>query len=60
MKMTQEKREALFEEYSKRELGWMRAEQEACRQGNHQEAAACHRYRWDCLRVMQRLCENEK
>jgi hypothetical protein len=53
--MDMEKRDAIFEEYAKRELEWMRAEQEACRRGDHQEAAACHRYRWDCLRVMQRL-----
>jgi hypothetical protein len=55
--MLKEKREVLFKEYYRREAEWMRAEQEACQQGDHQEAAACHRYRWECMRVMQQLTE---
>ncbi len=57
--MTKEKREVLFEEFSKLEAEWARAEQDACRRGDHQEAAACHRYRWDAIRAMQRLTEME-
>ena len=55
--MTKQKRDELFEEYSRKELEWMRHEQEACRKGDHQEAASCHAYRWECLRAAQRLLE---
>jgi len=57
MTMSKQKRDVMFEEFDKLEKEWMRAEQDACRRGNHDEAARCHAYRKDCLRVMQRIAE---
>ena len=51
------RQEKLFDELMARESEWMRHEQEACRKGDHQEAASCHAYRWECLRAAQRLLE---
>lgn len=56
-KAQQATRARRFEEASQQETVWMKAEQQACRRGDHQEAAACHAWRWHWLGVMQRIAE---
>ena len=49
-----------YEQMEEQEQVWAKAEREACRRGDHQEAASAHKWRWLWLRRMQGIIEERR